>query len=274
MNRRILFALATFAGAAVVTPVMGLAATADRGSPDQVGAGPFQLDAEQIRALQQKLNRQGFSSGHVDGSWGPITSKAVTQYQRKAGLEPTGQLNAETLHLLGFPVPGASPAATPVAAEPQAATAPPVSAPAIPPVSAPVAPPPAPSPTAAPARPETVSPAMPVPAPSAAAVPPIVAPASTDQPAAKADDAPPSQEQAAGASAAADPTKADADRPKPTPGANSFTEGQAQERIADQGFAEVQALRKGDDGVWRGTAMKDGQRVEVWLDYQGDVGRE
>ena len=37
------------------------------------------------------------------------------------------------------------------------------------------------------------------------------------------------------------------------------------------GFANVSDLKKDDNGVWRGHAMKDGKSVEVSLDYQGNV---
>ena len=55
------------------------------------------------------------------------------------------------------------------------------------------------------------------------------------------------------------------------PGANSFTEGQARSRIADMGYADVKDLKKGEDGIWRGKAMKDGKTVSIGLDYQGNV---
>lgn len=57
----------------------------------------------------------------------------------------------------------------------------------------------------------------------------------------------------------------------PVPGANSFTESQAKGRIADRGFTDVSGLTKDKDGVWRGTATKDGKQVHVALDYQGNV---
>ncbi len=44
----------------------------------------------------------------------------------------------------------------------------------------------------------------------------------------------------------------------PLPGANSFTENQARERIAKAGFEDVQGLKKDDQGVWRGQAKKSG----------------
>jgi hypothetical protein len=33
----------------------------------------------------------------------------------------------------------------------------------------------------------------------------------------------------------------------------------------------VSGLAKDDNGVWRGKAMKNGQQVDVSLDYQGNV---
>jgi putative membrane protein len=57
----------------------------------------------------------------------------------------------------------------------------------------------------------------------------------------------------------------------PVPGANSFTEAQAKDRIQDAGYADVSALAKDDNGVWRGQATKDGKTVSVALDYQGNV---
>jgi len=57
----------------------------------------------------------------------------------------------------------------------------------------------------------------------------------------------------------------------PVPGANSFTEGQARDRIQDKGYTQVNALSLDSKGVWRGKAMKNGQSVDVSMDYQGNV---
>src|SRR5215208_1147061 len=57
----------------------------------------------------------------------------------------------------------------------------------------------------------------------------------------------------------------------PVKGANSFTEGEARSRLEDKGFSGVSALKKDDDGIWRGRAMRSGQQVDVALDYQGNV---
>ena len=57
----------------------------------------------------------------------------------------------------------------------------------------------------------------------------------------------------------------------PVPGANSFTEGQAQSKIESSGYTQVSGLKKDDNGVWTGSAMKGGQKVNVKLDFQGNV---
>ena len=67
-------------------------------------------------------------------------------------------------------------------------------------------------------------------------------------------------------------TGANADQP--AHGHNSFTMKQAKKRIGAKGYTQVMALKKDPDGVWRGTAMKDGQSVQVWLDYKGNVGQQ
>jgi hypothetical protein len=57
----------------------------------------------------------------------------------------------------------------------------------------------------------------------------------------------------------------------PLKGANSFTEGQAKDRIVAAGFTSVSSLAKDGDGVWRGNAMKDGKRAKVAVDFKGNV---
>ena len=57
----------------------------------------------------------------------------------------------------------------------------------------------------------------------------------------------------------------------PMKGANSFTEGQAKDRVVAAGFTSVSSLAKDGDGVWRGSAMKDGKGVKVAVDFKGNV---
>jgi putative membrane protein len=54
-------------------------------------------------------------------------------------------------------------------------------------------------------------------------------------------------------------------------GANSFTEGQAKSRIEKAGFTSVSDLKKDDQGIWRGTATKDGKSTPVGVDFKGNV---
>ena len=57
----------------------------------------------------------------------------------------------------------------------------------------------------------------------------------------------------------------------PKAGATSFTQNQARQHILHSGYAAVSGLTKGDDGVWRGVATKDGAPVSVALDFKGNV---
>jgi hypothetical protein len=57
----------------------------------------------------------------------------------------------------------------------------------------------------------------------------------------------------------------------PVEGANSFTEGQAKERITEAGYADVTDLTLDDKGIWQAKAMKDGKAMSVTLDYQGNI---
>lgn len=57
----------------------------------------------------------------------------------------------------------------------------------------------------------------------------------------------------------------------PATGANSFTMEQARDRIASAGYGDVTALTQDAEGVWRGTATKDGTSTAVMVDYQGNV---
>jgi hypothetical protein len=62
-----------------------------------------------------------------------------------------------------------------------------------------------------------------------------------------------------------------ADAGAPLKGANSFTEGQAKDRALSHGLTDVGALKKDDDGIWRGAALQEGKSVEVAVDFKGNV---
>lgn len=57
----------------------------------------------------------------------------------------------------------------------------------------------------------------------------------------------------------------------PADGANSFTEDQAKSRIEERGYTNVSELRKDEKGIWQGTAETGGKKVQVSLDFQGNV---
>ena len=57
----------------------------------------------------------------------------------------------------------------------------------------------------------------------------------------------------------------------PKAGATSFTRNQARQHILHSGYTAVSALTKDNDGVWRGTATKDGAPISVSLDFKGNV---
>ena len=66
---------------------------------------------------------------------------------------------------------------------------------------------------------------------------------------------------------------APADANAPLPGANSFTEGQAKSRLEANGYSNIGALKKDDNGVWKGTATHSGAQVNVSVDYRGNITR-
>ena len=57
----------------------------------------------------------------------------------------------------------------------------------------------------------------------------------------------------------------------PVAGANSFTQGEAMDRVKAKGFTHVSMLKKDDQGVWRGTARMHGHTQPVSVDFQGNV---
>jgi predicted lipoprotein len=57
----------------------------------------------------------------------------------------------------------------------------------------------------------------------------------------------------------------------PVPGANSFTEAQAKDRMEKAGFTEVTGLKKDDQGIWRASAKQGDKVVTVTVDFRGNV---
>src|SRR5688572_32771648 len=57
----------------------------------------FYVDSATVREVQRTLNDRGSARLGVDGKMGPRTQAAVREFQRSQRLEPTGQLNRQTL---------------------------------------------------------------------------------------------------------------------------------------------------------------------------------
>lgn len=80
-----------------------------------------------------------------------------------------------------------------------------------------------------------------------------------------------SKESSTGATTPAVNTSSSASAAALVPGANSFTEAQAKSRIEKAGYSDVSKLSKDDQGIWRGEAMKGGEKLQIGVDYQGHV---
>lgn len=72
---------------------------------------------ERISEIQQALAKDGSFAGNPNGKWDASTIQAMKKFQENHGLNPTGKLDALTLHKLGLgsktagvaaPVPTAS----------------------------------------------------------------------------------------------------------------------------------------------------------------------
>jgi len=71
--------------------------------PAQVTAAPGALSRDTILKVQQKLHDLGFYvRDNIDGRWGPKTMGAVQNFQRTKGINPSGQLDVQTLSALGL----------------------------------------------------------------------------------------------------------------------------------------------------------------------------
>jgi peptidoglycan hydrolase-like protein with peptidoglycan-binding domain len=55
-----------------------------------------------VAAVQQRLKQAAAYTGRTDGVWGPESEAALQQFQRRHGLQVTGQLNQATVATLGL----------------------------------------------------------------------------------------------------------------------------------------------------------------------------
>jgi len=76
-----------------------------------------------VRKLQTLLEQHGVRTGGADGNFGPMTQKAVTEFQRAKGLSANGVAGPETWAALAQP-PSSSPSSPPPVTGPTAPTGP------------------------------------------------------------------------------------------------------------------------------------------------------
>jgi len=79
----------------------------DRGSAGARSGAAMNLSVEEIREVQQVLIREGFDV-EVDGRLGPKTHEALISFQRKNGLQATGQIDSQTVTKLNVNVRGST----------------------------------------------------------------------------------------------------------------------------------------------------------------------
>ena len=77
-----------------------LAALGARSNVLSPGAGYAGAGAGEVRALQHRLRRDGYSPGPIDGRYGPRTERAVTRFQAAHGLKVDGIAGPQTFREL------------------------------------------------------------------------------------------------------------------------------------------------------------------------------
>jgi peptidoglycan hydrolase-like protein with peptidoglycan-binding domain len=63
------------------------------------------VDSATVLRVQKTLTDRGYRAGGADGRMGPQTQAALRNFQKAESLEPTGQLNRQTLIALGIQKP-------------------------------------------------------------------------------------------------------------------------------------------------------------------------
>jgi peptidoglycan hydrolase-like protein with peptidoglycan-binding domain len=91
--------LCALSGSELCLRATTVARTADAGTPAAVARVP---SSDFIMSLQRELKRAGYDPGATDGRMGPMTRRALEQFQQAQGLSPTGDADIPTLtRLLG-----------------------------------------------------------------------------------------------------------------------------------------------------------------------------
>ena len=96
--------IATIAGASLAA-IVTFSATAQQSTPQDITKVDTQsvtaLNPDKIRVVQQALQSKGFDPGPIDGIVGPRTKEAVRNFQDRYGMNPTGEIDNQTLFALG-----------------------------------------------------------------------------------------------------------------------------------------------------------------------------
>jgi peptidoglycan hydrolase-like protein with peptidoglycan-binding domain len=98
--------IATIAGASLAAIAVFPATAQQPAAPDitkvDTAAAPT-LNPDKIRVIQQALQSKGIDPGPIDGIIGPRTREAVRTFQDRYGMNPTGEIDNQTLFALGKP---------------------------------------------------------------------------------------------------------------------------------------------------------------------------
>jgi peptidoglycan hydrolase-like protein with peptidoglycan-binding domain len=60
------------------------------------------LSRQSVKSLQRMLKREGYYKARVDGIVGPVTKRALMQFQRDRNLPATGRIDLETFRVLDY----------------------------------------------------------------------------------------------------------------------------------------------------------------------------
>ncbi len=92
MKRVFLAVVFAFAMLFVVgSPSVGLTAEQQERAPISIGSR-----GDEVRVVQKFLADGGFYTGEIDGVFGPVTAKAVKEFQRSTDLKESGIVDKET----------------------------------------------------------------------------------------------------------------------------------------------------------------------------------
>ncbi len=75
------------------------------GQQSQQQSSSVMGDQKTVKDVQQALNNQGYNAGPADGKWTSKSQDALSKFQRDKGLRPTGEINQESLVILGVASP-------------------------------------------------------------------------------------------------------------------------------------------------------------------------